>query len=354
MKLKDEKTPPFDNIIDTLIYVKKIYGIDSLLGKGCYSIFADLTNNQLRDEKDLIKQLYERGSLDCLKSAINKPDDYYNAMIYAINKLPKYLRDYPEANDMLNKFAVALGFVTAEQRVEENHNIPEQRQFDGITKQAPNNNNMIIFTSVCAFCCYEHEGNAYLKKCPICGIKSEPVPGLITTTVCKFGGIDWRVLDMDDFCTELLLIYEKGHVKHRPYHNENISSWATSDIRKYLNNDFFNTFSTANKQRIKESSIFTDNKKNDYNETLTHDRIFLLSADEVQKYFTFSENYLTNSPYHYNLVSDFFYWTRSPVYDDYPIAVVTDNLATGKSFPHFHRFEASDILGVRPALWLEL
>ena len=43
---------------------------ESIASEKAYIYFADLTRNQFRDETDLIKQLCDRGALDCLKAAI--------------------------------------------------------------------------------------------------------------------------------------------------------------------------------------------------------------------------------------------------------------------------------------------
>ncbi|MCL2698664.1 MAG: DUF6273 domain-containing protein, partial [Oscillospiraceae bacterium] len=100
-----------------------------------------------------------------------------------------------------------------------------------------------------------------------------------------FGGYDWRVLEVKD--GRALLLSDKV-LELRPYHNTfaNIT-WADSDIRTYLNGEFFNSFSATDRARIVQMS--NTNPDNPWFGTAgganTQDRIFLLSLDELVRYF---------------------------------------------------------------------
>ena len=101
----------FDTVVDTLVYIRQQYGADVLLCDKMYTFFTDLTCGQLRDEKDLIKQLCEKGALDCLKAAIGKSDsEHENAIERALSKLPNYLQESPAVAGVLRDFAEALGW----------------------------------------------------------------------------------------------------------------------------------------------------------------------------------------------------------------------------------------------------
>jgi len=104
----------------------------------------------------------------------------------------------------------------------------------------------------------------------------------------SFGGFKWRVLDVTN---DKALILTENVIEERAFHNVNDANnkitWEHSDIRQYLNNDFFNRFSATEQARINEINITNpDNPwygKNQYSDT--RDKIFLLSYDEVVRYF---------------------------------------------------------------------
>ena len=100
-----------------------------------------------------------------------------------------------------------------------------------------------------------------------------------------FGGYGWLVLDKQD--GKILIIAEKV-IEKRPYHNEETAvTWETSDIRKYLNGEFYDSFSDADRVRIVNAA--NENPDNPWDGTeggnATTDKVFLLSVDEVVKYF---------------------------------------------------------------------
>jgi len=114
------------------------------------------------------------------------------------------------------------------------------------------------------------------------------VPDVMFVTIGEsimFGGYKWIVLDIKD--GKALIITESA-IACRPY-NETIVSvtWATCTLRTYLNGEFYNKFSDADKARIIETNIIhKDNQL--YGATgglTTNDKIFLLSLEEVVLYF---------------------------------------------------------------------
>jgi len=122
------------------------------------------------------------------------------------------------------------------------------------------------------------------EMCVECGwpIKSIPVPpgGKI-----KFGPYDWYVLNKQD---DRMLILTEKVIEFRPYHHEECEiTWETCDLRKYLNGEFYASFSEAERARIVE--VTNENPGNQWYGTRggnpTIDRIFLLSIDEVVQFF---------------------------------------------------------------------
>lgn len=191
-----------------------------------------------------------------------------------------------------------------------------------------------------------------------------------------FGAFSWRVLDVRD--GKALLLAERI-LEERLYHNSRVSiTWENCDLRKYLNGSFFQAFSRPEQNRI--APVYNTNAPNPWYGTAggnrTMDRVFLLSIDEVVKYFGDSgdlgarngwdwvdekwvflgrKGFYINDQYNENrmgITQDGYggsaWLLRSPGYDDSSAAIVTSSGAL---------FVIGDDVdykacGVRPALWL--
>lgn len=100
----------------------------------------------------------------------------------------------------------------------------------------------------------------------------------------KFGAYDWFVIGQESD-KELLISKDIIDIRKFHYNNEGVF-WAESDIRKWLNNEFYNEFTSIERKFIcttyNENSCnpkyFTDSGPN------TLDNCFLLSYDELTKY----------------------------------------------------------------------
>lgn len=104
-------------------------------------------------------------------------------------------------------------------------------------------------------------------------------------SVIEFGGYNWRVLDVQD---DRVLIITENVIRTRAYHDiEEDVTWATSNIRQYLNDDFYDSFSRADSARIAETSLVNNDNKwfGAPGGVNTRDKIFLLSIEEVVEYF---------------------------------------------------------------------
>lgn len=122
------------------------------------------------------------------------------------------------------------------------------------------------------------------EMCPYCGAPIKPIP-LPQNGKIRFGKYNWFVLDKQS--DKMLIITEKV-IERRPYHHEETEiTWETCDIRKYLNGEFYNSFIKVDRARILE--VINENPDNPWYGTSggnpTRDRIFLLSLNEVVKYF---------------------------------------------------------------------
>lgn len=105
--------------------------------------------------------------------------------------------------------------------------------------------------------------------------------------IIEFGGIQWRVLDVQ---SSQMLIISEGIPGHRAFHEHwGDVTWAASTIRQYLNGEFLEKFTEAERSRIIKTLLTTPGTfwHEVYNPggENTEDYVFLLSLDEVVRYF---------------------------------------------------------------------
>ena len=181
----------------------------------------------------------------------------------------------------------------------------------------------------------------------------------------EFGGFSWLVLEEED--DKLMLLSEYILFDQR-YHNLNEAvTWETSSLRRYLNNEFFNSFTLEDRQRIAEARVINDERQVHFPFELglgmprswsvpagndTYDRIFLLSFDEQRNYFADASARLAgmidDHPGRGGLYTHWWWWLRSPGVCTFSVGVITtrgvDNVAV----------ESTQAVGVRPVLWMYL
>jgi hypothetical protein len=187
--------------------------------------------------------------------------------------------------------------------------------------------------------------------------------------IIEFGGYNWKVLALEN--GRALVISEKvfdGRVYYGGPTGASVT-WATCSLRTYLNGEFYNKFSAADRARIAE--VTNVNKNNQWRPSTagganTTDKIFLLSIEEVVKYFGDSGQ-LANRPDgaqiddQYNQAraargtwaSNSFsaWWLRSPGLLPSRAAFVTSE---GKlDMVGEAGWMTSLAKGVRPAMWLK-
>ena len=96
--------------------------------------------------------------------------------------------------------------------------------------------------------------------------------------------LEWYVVK-EDSGKKLLLC--KNVVKRMAFYKDlkSADGWSKSDVRRYLNDDFFNAaFSNEEKNKIVAGNIKTDPVMGVGSESWTYDKIFLLSSSEVAEY----------------------------------------------------------------------
>ena len=194
------------------------------------------------------------------------------------------------------------------------------------------------------------------------------VDDAVADNIMHFGGYNWRVVNVQD--DKVLLISDKV-IEAKMYHDKHENTaWVNCSIRKYLNGDFYNTFSEAEKSQILETRLpsynnpwfGTDGGK------YTNDNVFLLSIEEVVTYFgdggqlrdkNQNTKYFINDDFNNNRKAvnikgeSSCWWLRSPgnslsfascVTTDGRIAVSGDFVNRGDGFN----------IGIRPAMYVDI
>ncbi|WP_017415901.1 DUF6273 domain-containing protein [Clostridium tunisiense] len=196
-------------------------------------------------------------------------------------------------------------------------------------------------------------------------------------SLLSLGGYNWRVLDIQK---GMALIITEEIIEQRPYHDAYKDiTWADCALRKYLNGEFYDKFNSADKSRI--IPVINKNLDNQWYGAKggadTKDYIFLLSLEEVCKYFGDSSSKLQNpgknQRYWFERKDEnnskrlarllgkegsWWWWLRSPgrvnvkaVYifgTDGNIGIQGNNILKGNIS------DGKCTGGVRPALWLKL
>ena len=191
-----------------------------------------------------------------------------------------------------------------------------------------------------------------------------------------FGGYNWRILDIKN---NAALIITEYIIEQRAYHDvyKDIT-WAGCSLRKYLNGEFYDKFNTTDKSRI--IPVINKNPDNQWYGSKggadTQDSVFLLSIEEVCKYFGDSRSKLQNrgknQRYWFQRKDEnnskritrlegkkwsTWWWLRSPgrvnvkavyIHGDGNIGIQGNNILKG----NISDGECKG--GVRPALWLKL
>ena len=187
-----------------------------------------------------------------------------------------------------------------------------------------------------------------------------------------FGGYSWLILEADD---DRALILSEHVLEARAYHSDYTDiTWEQSDLRKYLNESFYNSFTQEDRARILGTYISNANNQwfGSYGGNDTIDMIFLLSLEETTRYLGDSgqlsnrpdfRTWLINDRYNSGRVAKYAnnttsqWWLRSPgSVGNTPAYVAEDGIlsVTGHTYYVANRSGTDLGVGVRPALWISL
>ena len=191
----------------------------------------------------------------------------------------------------------------------------------------------------------------------------EPIVEYTTGSIIVFGGSNWLILDIIDNLAKIISV---DIIEKREYHSADTPiTWASSNIRRYLNNDFYSSFSDDERACIVETTLINEN--NHWYGTNagvnTQDKIFLLSVSEVVRYFGDSTQ-LSERPRNAQIIKDEYnekriaeyngvaswWWLRSPGSFSFRATRVDNNGNIDMSSNHIYDAEG----GLRPAMWINL
>jgi len=180
------------------------------------------------------------------------------------------------------------------------------------------------------------------------------------------GGRDWIVIDIKD---DKKFVISEDAVAYEPLHHTSfqgftadvIITWETCDIRQYLNNKFYNTFTTTEQNRIIETTNTIDmrfinavNNKYYAGDDITEvvDKVFLLSKEEVEQYLIYETDLKSKflKPVKYNNHREISWWTRT-------IRTPSNGDADAYYYSTYYNHMPITITfakGIRPAMWITL
>lgn len=194
-----------------------------------------------------------------------------------------------------------------------------------------------------------------------------------------FGEYEWLILEVKE---DKALLLTKDIIELRDYHNKAIDiTWKDCELRRYLNDEFYNKFSDKDRARIIETpNINPDNfwyKADGGDNTMDH--IFILSIDDVVRtYFGDSSRLLDypgkNQRYWFQrkdennikrraefMNSSWWWWIRTPgknnrvavyIHGDGNIGI-QGNGVSKRNTNVIHQLTNDNRGGVRPALWIK-
>jgi hypothetical protein len=157
--------------------------------------------------------------------------------------------------------------------------------------------------------------------------------------VVQFGNYSWKVLSVE---RDKALLITENIIDNRPYHSERVDiTWENCSLRKYLNAEFYDSFSESDKKLIAKTHLV--NEDSDYGPlggNDTDDYIFLLSLSEAFQYNGDDEDLVINE-------TDPWWWLRTP----------GDRNENASVF-YYYGDSVGDLVigdyGVRPTLYINL
>ena len=158
--------------------------------------------------------------------------------------------------------------------------------------------------------------------------------------------IDWQVLAIED--NKMLLLSKYGLEAKR--FDVSSNNWKNSEIRQWLNGDFYNkAFSEQERKNINPSNL---------SDAGTTDNVFLLSKEEVERYFAKNKLRKCNATEYAKATGDYvssdngysYWWLRSLLFLDDSLFVYYVNIYGAIRY----YYALMNFFVVRPAFWINL
>lgn len=195
-----------------------------------------------------------------------------------------------------------------------------------------------------------------------------------------FGDYTWRILEIKD--DQMLLITEEI-IEQRDYHHQlKEITWKDSEIRAYLNSTFYQSFNENDRARILPTINLNpeNNWYKSHGGEETKDYVFLLSMDEVVRFYFGNSSRLLDFPaknqrYWFQrkdennikrraryLNSSWWWWVRTPgknnkvavyIHGDGNIGIQGNGVAR-RNTNVIHPITNDTKGGVRPSVWIKV
>jgi hypothetical protein len=193
--------------------------------------------------------------------------------------------------------------------------------------------------------------------------KSYSAESMLRSRNVIIGSIEWCTLEEKN---NMSLLLSEKIVERRAFHETSAETdWGTCTLGNYLNNDFCDKFCDIEKEYIVSREIITDKNPwfNTTSSNVSRNRIFLLSLEDVVKYFGDSGQlqslpakklFIDDKDYNDQRIArddngqPIIWWLRSPGDSNRSAAVVMGNGCINPC-----GFDVSNPQGgVRPAMWV--
>ena len=169
--------------------------------------------------------------------------------------------------------------------------------------------------------------------------------------------VEWMVLDRRG---DRVLLLSRYGLDAQPYHQTSTAvNWSNSDIRRWLQNEFYNEAFTAEEQTMiattQNATPINSNNAGSPGPN-TYDKVFLLSSTEATNYLPSSESRMVKATSYAlmrgagtNYSQNSFWWVRSYA-DGSRRKVLMVNSQGNVYASYMNDYEAV----VRPAIWIEV
>jgi len=167
----------------------------------------------------------------------------------------------------------------------------------------------------------------------------------------QFGDHSWQVLET---AGDRAFLVSKNIVGTGSFHKEHSDvAWESCSLRKWLNGKFLKSFSPADRARIVKTRIRNTNspKFNTSGNGYTDDFVFLLSYDEVARFFKTNEERVAT----YN-GAVYWWWLRTSGYTNQRAVKIKDLGGAGIYANGYIDTPGERVTlegGIRPALWIK-